>query len=166
MVEYDLGSVIGPKGDKGDTGPQGPKGEKGDTGASVSINDLFNMVYPVGSIYMSINNTNPSLLFGGTWEKIEDTFLLASGTNYATGTTGGEATHTLITNEIPSHFHREANSTVVYNASSSNRFATSGSGTRISLATNLDINTNSTGGGQAHNNMPPYLAVNIWKRTA
>ena len=156
----------GPKGDKGDTGPQGPQGEKGDPGEIVNITDLFNMIYPVGSIYMSVNNTNPSLLFGGTWEKIEDTFLLASGTNYATGTTGGEATHTLTTNEIPSHSHREANSTVVYNDSSSNRLATSGSGTRISLATNLNINTNSTGGGQAHNNMPPYLAVNIWKRTA
>ena len=156
----------GPQGEKGDTGPQGPQGPKGDTGESVNITDLFNMIYPVGSIYISVNNTNPSLLFGGTWEKIEDTFLLASGTNYATGTTGGEATHTLTTNEIPSHSHREANSTVVYNDSSSNRFATSGSGTKISLATNLDINTNSTGGGQAHNNMPPYLAVNIWKRTA
>ena len=133
----------------------------------VSIeNNIVDLIYPVGSIYMSVNSVDPSTLFGGTWEQIEDKFLLASGTNYASGTTGGEATHTLTTNEIPSHSHREANSTVVYNDSSSNRFATSGSGTRISLATNLNINTNSTGGGQAHNNMPPYLAVNIWKRTA
>ena len=125
----------------------------------------FNKIYPVGSIYMSVNSTDPSELFGGTWQRIEDKFLLASGTTYANGTTGGEATHTLTTNEMPSHSHREANSTVVYNQSSTNRFATSGTGTTISLATNLDINTNSSGGGQAHNNMPPYLAVYCWVRT-
>ena len=131
---------------------------------SEDVIDLIDVIYPVGSIYMSVSNTSPSVLFGGTWEQIEDKFLLASGTTYTNGTTGGEATHTLTTNEIPSHLHREANSTVVYNESSSNRFATSGSGTKISFATNLDINTNSTGGGQAHNNMPPYLTVNVWKR--
>lgn len=128
--------------------------------------DIVDLIYPVGSIYMSVNSTSPSTLFGGTWEQIKDSFLLASGDTYENGSTGGEATHTLTTNEMPSHSHREANSTVVYNNSSSNRFATSGSGTKISLATGLDINTNSTGGGQAHNNMPPYLAVNVWKRTA
>ena len=131
---------------------------------SQDVIDLIDVIYPVGSIYMSVNNTSPSVLFGGTWEQIEDTFLLASGTNYATGTTGGEATHTLTTNEMPIHYHREANSTVVYNNSSSNRFATSGSGTKISLANGLNINTNPTGDGQAHNNMPPYLTVNVWKR--
>lgn len=148
------------------TGALNGKANSSHAHLSSDVTDLIDVIYPVGSIYMSVNSTNPSVLFGGTWEQIKDTFLLATGDTYANGSTGGEATHTLTTDEIPSHLHREANSTVVYNNSSSNRFATSGSGTRISLATNLNINTNSTGGGQAHNNMPPYLVVNVWKRTA
>lgn len=51
----------------------------------------FDTIYPVGSIYMSINSTNPSLLFGGTWEQIEDTFLLSAGSSYTAGNTGGVA---------------------------------------------------------------------------
>ena len=51
-------------------------------------------VYPVGSIYMSVNAVNPSNLFGGEWEQIQNRFLLAAGTNYNNGTTGGSATHT------------------------------------------------------------------------
>ena len=130
--------------------------------------NIVDLVYPVGSIYMSVNSTSPQTLFGGTWQQLTDTFLYASTTadTNSTTATGGESTHTLTTDEIPNHSHREANSTVVYNTSSSNRFATSGSGTRISLATDLNINTNSTGGGQAHNNMPPYMKVYMWKRTA
>ena len=67
----------------------------------------FNKIYPVGSIYMSVNSTNPSTLFGGEWEQIEDRFLLACGTNHNNGETGGEATHTLTTNEMPSHNHTQ-----------------------------------------------------------
>ena len=55
---------------------------------------VFNMIYPVGSIYMSVNSTSPSILFGGTWEQIEDTFLLTAGSTYTAGDTGGSATHT------------------------------------------------------------------------
>ena len=51
----------------------------------------FDTIYPVGSIYMSINSTDPSLLFGGTWEQIEDTFLLSAGSSYTAGNTGGAA---------------------------------------------------------------------------
>ena len=65
----------------------------------------FNKIYPVGSIYMSINSTDPSELFGGEWEQIKDRFLLACGTTYSNGATGGEATHTLTTNEMPTHSH-------------------------------------------------------------
>lgn len=135
------------------------------------INDLLNSfvdkIYPIGSIYMSLNNTNPSDLFGGTWVQLIDTFLYASSTVDvdATTYTGGEARHTLTVDEMPNHSHREANSTVIYNDSSSNRFATSGTGTKVSLATDLNINTNGTGGGQSHNNMPPYMKVYMWKRT-
>ena len=65
----------------------------------------YNKIYPVGSIYMSINSTNPSTLFGGEWEQIEDTFLLACGTSYSNGATGGSATVTLTENQMPSHTH-------------------------------------------------------------
>ena len=76
----------GVQGIQGDTGPQGVQGPKGDTGGS----DI-NKVYPVGSIYMSVTSTNPSTLFGGTWEAIKDKFLLASGDTYTNGNTGGSA---------------------------------------------------------------------------
>lgn len=71
---------------------------------SVNI-DLLNYTYPVGSIYISVTATNPGTFFGGTWERIKDRFLLASGDIYANGATGGEATHTLTSSEMPSHTH-------------------------------------------------------------
>lgn len=77
----------GPQGVAGIPGPQGPKGDKGDKGDGASLLD----VYPVGAIYMSVNSTNPSTLFGGTWEQIKDRFLLACGSSYANGATGGSA---------------------------------------------------------------------------
>jgi len=98
-------------------------------------------------------------LFGGTWERIQDTFLLAAGSTYAAGSTGGEATHTLTVDEMPSHSH---NISVGKDAASGNaqwRPFSWGGGTGQS-------STQPIGGGQAHNNMPPYLAVYVWKRTA
>ena len=70
------------------------------------INNLLNNIYPIGSIYISIDETAPNLIFGGVWEKIKDTFLLASGENYINGEVGGEAEHTLTTDELPSHNHK------------------------------------------------------------
>ena len=67
--------------------------------------NIFNTVYPVGSIYMSTNNTNPGSIFGGTWEQIKDKFLLSAGDTYANGSTGGEASHILTTAEMPQHNH-------------------------------------------------------------
>ena len=66
---------------------------------------LLDLTYPVGSIYWSKNATNPSYLFGGTWEQIKDTFILAAGSNYKINTSGGAATHTLTTSQLPSHTH-------------------------------------------------------------
>ena len=50
-------------------------------------------VYPIGSLYMSTNDTSPASLFGGTWEQLKDRFLLGAGDTYAAGVTGGSATH-------------------------------------------------------------------------
>ena len=66
---------------------------------------LLNLVYPVGSIYWSSNNTNPATLFGGTWTQIKDRFILAAGDSYSNGATGGAATVTLTVNNMPSHSH-------------------------------------------------------------
>lgn len=78
----------------------------------IPLSRLFNwfkgkmtqIIYPVGSVYMTFDETDPSTLFGGTWEKVEDRFLLGSG-NEGIGTTGGNSTHTLTTNEMPNHSH-------------------------------------------------------------
>lgn len=105
--------------------------------AGANIN--FDKIYPVGSIYMSVNSINPSELFGGTWEQLKDRFLLGAGDTYSAGSTAGEAAHTLTVDEIPTHTH-----TYRY----------------------TNPPTSNTGGGQAHNNMPPYLVVYMWQRTA
>ena len=121
---------------------------------------ITNKAYPVGSIYMSVNSTNPSTLFGGTWERIQDRFLLASGSTYSAGSTGGEATHTLTINEMPSHTHQTGQRA---SYGSGNAYASIGYNNSASTS---NASTSSTGGGQAHNNMPPYIAVYVWKRTA
>lgn len=70
-----------------------------------SVTNIWKVIYPVGSIYMSVNSTSPGTLFGGTWERIQDRFLLSAGSTYSAGATGGEATHTLSAAEMPSHTH-------------------------------------------------------------
>ncbi|MBR2247047.1 MAG: hypothetical protein IJ880_08495 [Bacilli bacterium] len=67
--------------------------------------ELLDLIYPIGAIYISATSTSPATLFGGTWEQIEGKFLLASDTNYEAGTTGGSATVTLETTNLPSHIH-------------------------------------------------------------
>lgn len=67
--------------------------------------NIFDLIYPIGAIYISTVNTSPATLFGGTWEQISDKFLLAAGTIYAAGTTSGAASHTLAVSELPAHSH-------------------------------------------------------------
>lgn len=124
-------------------------------------------VYPIGSIYMSVNSVSPSNLFGGTWERLKDRFLLGAGDTYTAGNTGGSATHTLTTNEIPSHYH-------TFLPHEHNYKQGSGSAGVLKITTNeygmgietTEFTTSDVGGGKAHNNMPPYLAVYMWKRVA
>ncbi len=126
--------------------------------------DIVNLIYPVGSIYMSVGTTAPSVLFGGVWEKIENRFLLAAGSSYAQGSTGGEATHTLTVDEMPSHNHAAR----FHAGKGGNLNGYDGYLQRISYTTYNESDPSVTvlekGGSQAHNNMPPYLAVNMWKR--
>lgn len=126
---------------------------------------ILEAVYPVGSIYMSVNSTSPATLFGGTWKAIQGKFLLGADSDaYKAGTTGGEATHTLTTSEMPSHNHA-----LYYpNAGADNHSAPGNYPDGPSDSTYYAVSsyTSREGGGKAHNNMPPYLAVYIWKRTA
>ena len=131
------------------------------SGSSLTPSSICNMIYPVGSIYISVSSTSPSTLFGGTWSQIKDRFLLGAGDTYSNNTTGGEATHTLTTDEIPSHTHKQR-----YTTTDFGQEGTTGNWTFARATGSTAAYTFATGGGQAHNNMPPYLTVYVWKRTA
>lgn len=125
---------------------------------------ILDLVYPIGSIYLSTNSNSPSTFLGGTWERIQDKFLLASGSTYSAGSTGGEETHKLTIDEMPKHTHsiksgNKNNTWVAPNGVLAYQYQ--GETALIS-----DEWTVATGGDQPHNNMPPYLAVYVWKRTA
>lgn len=124
---------------------------------------LLNAVYPVGSIYMNINYVNPANIFGGTWEQLKDRFLLGSGNTYQGGATGGEATHTLTIDEMPQHNHQSGVSSGGSQSGWGLDYTANSTTYRYYGGTDF---INNAGGGQAHNNMPPYLVVYMWKRTA
>ena len=142
---------------------------------------LVDVIYPIGAIYISVNSTSPASLFGGTWEQIKGRFLLGDGeveanttdfwgstsageTSFTAGEMGGEYYHTLSYDEMPKHTHdiksnatdgslgwaikdHQANAQV-------EDLKWQWGGRCISYA----------GESQRHNNMPPYLAVYMWKR--
>lgn len=147
--------------------------------ASGTINKVLTIddIYPVGAVYISVNNTSPATLFGGTWTKIKGRFLLSTGncsansdsyfgsiksTSWSAGlaSTGGEDYHTLSINEMPAHTHPNNGG---WGAGAAN-------GAKWRVDQNSPNNSwgsvGSTGGGAYHNNMPPYFAVNMWYRTA
>ena len=125
--------------------------------------------WPIGSIYMSVNSTSPANLFGGTWERISETFLFAASSSYPAGSTGGEFTHKLKQSELPNYSLSVANgSNVIRSKTGSNADAyvqTQSSGWGIPNWESKTVTVASGGSGAAHNNMPPYLSVWIWKRT-
>ena len=137
-----------------------------ETGGPLQIGgkNVFDLIYPVGSIYLSVSSTSPQTLFGGTWERIQDRFLLAAGSSYAAGTTGGEATHKLTVSELPKHTHRIKMGNAEGTAQRVMRYIDAGSAWWSGSGN--DKLSEEIGGDTAHNNMPPYLAVYIWKRTA
>lgn len=128
-----------------------------DTSWGAWASDLLR-AYPVGSIYIAYHHTNPASLFGGTWQRIENAFLWAIGADGTIGATGGEKNHTLTVNELPAHSHGSVYSQHAAGTKSQAWYSTSG--------TSLAYGTVETGGGQAHNNMPPYIQVSVWRRTA
>lgn len=158
-----------------------------DTVDGYHASDLISKIYPVGSIYMSMVDTDPATLFGvGTWARISQGRMLlgADDSAYEAGATGGEADHTLSVDEMPAHSHGISNSGNhthnFYGSNSNNGPLTEGDGLdtegndhfthnirfTTSSAGNHTHTISNSGGGAAHNNMPPYLVCYIWQRTA
>ena len=138
--------------------------------------DLLEKVYPIGSYYWSEKNTSPSDIFGGSWTKIRGRFLFASDSNHDVGSTGGEERHTLTINEMPRHSHEYEKflheSTRRFNTPSGTSFFKDYWRYPVNDPEHKDSNkfldtdsTTSVGGGSSHNNMPPFLTANCWKRT-
>lgn len=143
----------------------------------------FNDVYPVGSIYLSVNGTNPTNYFGGTWTLFGEgrTLVCVSSNEGEFNTvekTGGEKYHTLSQEEMPNHSHgMDAHRHLTYKTykikytkGTLNAAFTGDSVDGLSGSTNYSdyasSNISATGGGQAHNNMMPYITCYIWKRVA
>ena len=137
---------------------------------------IFDAIYPVGSIYLAFNHTNPSTLFGGTWERIENRFLWATTDGGIIGNLGGESTHTLTESEMPSHTHSlirpqwyqgdGTTESTVYTTSTGSIYGSTASTTPSYRTVKGVKGIEATGGGKAHNNMPPYIQVSAWRRTA
>lgn len=125
--------------------------------------------WPIGSIYMSVSSTSPATLFGGTWERISERFLLGASSNYTAGGTGGEFTHKLTQSELPNYSLSVTNGSNVIRSKTGNSadayVQTQSGGWGIPNWESKTVTVASGGSGEAHNNMPPYLAVYMWKRT-
>ena len=133
---------------------------------SLEFSMIIDLIYPIGSIYMTVSDTNPfETIKFGVWEKIENKFLLASSNIHMNGETGGEENHTLTINEMPKHSHKMKYDSIGWTA------IRQSSGTNGIVEYNKSsydgqYSTEEVGNGNAHNNMPPYLVVNMWKRVA
>ncbi|MGN0967161.1 MAG: phage baseplate protein [Candidatus Coprovivens sp.] len=130
------------------------------------------MLYPIGSIYMSVNSTNPSQLFGGTWEQISGRFLYCTTTSKTTGGSTTTGSTTLTINQIPSHRHPG-----IYWSAGSAAMGLDAGGNNVYLQHNWTgyngyvstdkLVTGYTGGSQGHThpqNLPPYFTVYCWYR--
>ena len=145
-----------------------------------SLNANLAKLYPVGSVYISVNDTDPGTFIGGTWERIKDRFLLAAGNTYAAGSTGGEATHT---HKYGFQFGAYYGSISMEQDAQSGALQ-GGTGNPVGSVAITDIKSNvnnnaaqstktlptshykSIADTSSASNIPPYLAVYMWKRTA
>lgn len=172
------------------------------------LNRLAGQLYPVGSIYMNVNNVEPSAIFGGSWERMPSgRMLVNSGDDFNLGQIGGEKEHRLTEDELASHSHdvNNINGNTTSTAKLVGKFSSSirpnGDITDVpyrngfgivskeseygihakdggdsspgrnyvidashSHTVNLNISMLPSGKNQPHNNMPPYIVVNMWKR--
>ena len=137
--------------------------EKLDEALSNVINDIkegvFETLFKVGDYFITHNETNPSKRFGGQWELVKDRFLIGAGGEYDILTAGGEKEHTLTVDEIPAHAHSLQKDIVADWYGGGEHLESSGGNLERGGSAPT---TGNTGGGKAHNNMPPYKAVYIW----
>ena len=143
-----------------------------DADGNIEPERLLNM-YPIGSYYITESSTSPASLFGGSWVQVINKFLYGASAQSYVGQEGGEAAHILTVNEMPSHAHTPHGYTWITSrgGNTGNLQVTHISGRNalgIEFMQDYDQNrhTGDTGGGVAHNNLPPYRYVNIWRRTA
>ena len=144
---------------------EGKAADAAATGAALDGKASLLQVYPVGAIYISTVSASPASLFGGTWEQLKDRFLLGAGGSYAAGAMGGAASIT--------HRHEASGGISAGYAyfdiknGTKNVTVSSGQGGAVSL-NNASITTavRSYTSEESFNNMPPYLAVYMWKRVA
>lgn len=142
--------------------------------------ELLDIIYPVGSIYLTINDINPQTLFGGTWEKISGGYIYgASSSLEQTSFHGRGAQSTKLTvDQIPKHGHwilalnKNPNG---YNYSSHMDYDSPGSKCVIDFSTTYNPDTRGwgnsvgiqmTGGNQGHTHDIATIDVFMWKRTA
>lgn len=182
----------GPAGATGATGATGPAGATGATGPAGDVS----AAWPVGSVFLSVVATNPATLLGlGTWAAFAAGRMLvgrdAGDADFDTAEeTGGAKTHTLSTAEMPQHTHAQDAHTHVQTShthtipvgatddtaapfdradagsNTGGANATTPTGATTAVNQNATAVNQNTGGGAAHNNMPPYIVVYMWKRTA
>lgn len=126
---------------------------------------LVNTIYPVGTIYISTVSTSPATLFGGSWTQIEDRFLLAASNSYPAGSTGGTSSH----DHLSPVGHNADN--MLLGMTFANGDSTMQINSSFAALTNSVIN----GSGNYRwklpktsisSNLPPYMAVFVWRRTA
>jgi hypothetical protein len=154
-------------------------------GGVANAQDIINIIYPIGSIYISTSSINPSTLLGGTWRQIQDRFLVGAGNSYGIDSTGGATVATttnatgttgstvLTIDQIPSHQHSIQGYNISGSAASWTERAVSYQSSNVGYGTG--IRSSFVGGGNGHTHslnshnhsvstLPPYLAVNIWER--
>ena len=147
-----------------------------------TLAEIMLALYPVGAVYISANSTSPASLFGGTWTQLTDRFLLGAGNTYGVGSVGGESMHTLTRDEIPNYkigrlativppLHRNWSNDGISASSLGETSETKpgiadNNNNKITSGIQYGYDIYSYGGGSAHNNMPPYLAVYMWKRVS
>ena len=141
------------------------------------IAEVWKKIYPVGAIYISTNSTSPASLFGGTWTQITDKFLLSAGSRYLAGSTGGSATHT---HTISGYAHITGGSrasggyaimqdSIGSNVSYTKKRETTASSINVNYSPTTETvytGTPITATNTSESNIPPYLVVYMWKRTA
>jgi hypothetical protein len=133
--------------------------------------NLLNKIYPVGSLYMSAKATSPAELFGGTWEQIKDRFILAAGDTYAAGSTGGSANHNHSIGEMfaaayinGSYMEYDYSGNTAWTAKYKNLIPNGITETSLSdkiYRSGITVYGSPT---KEAGNLPPYVAMYVWKR--